>query len=115
MDSLMFLSRVFICHPLCCPPSKEASSQTSASRRTADPVGLVVLHLVQDLLAGHRIVVIEEEGEEVEPALGLGHAEDSARCDGLLAVRNRAQRRKLRRYAPERLPGAVSGGRRELR
>src|SRR5437870_10351059 len=45
----------------------------------AGPVRLVVLHLAQDLLAGYRIVVIEEEGEEVEPALGLGHAEDSAR------------------------------------
>src|SRR3989440_12655380 len=38
-----------------------------------EPLGLVVVHLAENLLAGHRIVVIEEEGEEVEPALGLGH------------------------------------------
>ena len=38
-----------------------------------EPVGLVVVHLAQDLLARDRICPVEEEGEEVEPALGLGH------------------------------------------
>src|SRR5438477_8150605 len=38
-----------------------------------EPLSLVVVHLAQNLLARDRIAVLEEEGEEVEPALGLGH------------------------------------------
>src|SRR5437867_12723019 len=43
------------------------------------PGGLVVLHLAQDLLSRHSIVVIQQERDEVEPALGLGHAPPSSR------------------------------------
>src|SRR5437867_10377794 len=45
------------------------------------PGGLVVLHLAQDFLSRHRIVVIQQERDEVEPALGLGQVTPSRhRC-----------------------------------
>src|SRR2546426_12631553 len=50
-------------------------------RGTGVPVLFVIRDLAQDLLARHRKAVVEEEGDEVEPALGLGHALD-ARTDG---------------------------------
>jgi hypothetical protein len=39
----------------------------------AYPILFVIRNLAQYLLARRRIVAGEEEGEEVEPALGLGH------------------------------------------
>src|SRR5437764_3162525 len=50
-----------------------------------EPLSLVVVHLAQNLLARDRIAVLEEEGEEVEPALGLGHR-------GIPGLRARARR-----------------------
>src|SRR5436309_8537710 len=44
-----------------------------------EPVALVVVHLAEDLFARDRISSVEKEGEEVEPALGFGHAEMSSR------------------------------------